>query len=99
MILPASAWTRADDYAMTFGSESGRRTLQDLEREAYAAGQDILADYSGPIDPYLTHARVGMRQLYDYIRRQLALARVQDRQFTESDTSERTNAFGDKEPE
>jgi hypothetical protein len=92
---PIATWNLADDYLMTFGTEYGRRVLQDLERESFSAGQGIVPD--GAIDPYRTHVNAGRQQLYDHIRVMLALAKVEDREISDLPQPE-IDAFGDEVP-
>jgi hypothetical protein len=97
VVQPFATWDLADAYLMTFGTDFGRRVLQDLEKESLSAGQGVVPE--GVIDPYRTHVNAGRQQLYDHIRVMLALAKIEDRAFPEEETAPPVDAFGDVQQE
>ena len=68
-----AAWEKdrralAQSYALTFGTETGRRVVQDLEREGKVAEPLFGLGDSGPVDPIRFGALEGRRQLILYLK-------------------------------
>ena len=59
-------------YFLTFGSESGKRVLKDIERRGYLYRTTLTAPHEDrPLDPAQTFANEGRRQLVIEIKAQV----------------------------